>query len=76
MYDVSEATDIHLVAPVRRVGNSLAVIIPAEDARRAGLVEGSIVEADLRPTLPPILGMLKGATPSPFRREKSHDDRV
>lgn len=74
---MTEAADIHLVAPVRRLGNSLAVIIPAEDARRAGLVEGSIVELDVRPTLPPLLGMLKGERKqSPFRREKDHDDRI
>lgn len=77
MYNVSEAADIHLIAPVRRVGNSLAVIIPAEEARRVGLVEGSIVELDVRPTLPPLLGMLKGrAAKTPFRREKDHDDRI
>lgn len=36
-----------LTAPVKRVGNSLAIFIPAESARQANIREGDIVMADV-----------------------------
>lgn len=49
-------------ATVRRIGNSLGVIIPHEEARRQGLHEGDEVEIDVRKarTLADMRGALKG----------------
>lgn len=74
-----ESREAHVIGQVKRVGNSLAVFIPADEARRAGISEGSMVEVDVRPRLPPILGMLKRETKSaPFRRAKDmgYEDRI
>lgn len=68
---------LHIHGTVRRVGNSLAVMIPAEQARRAGLKPGDAVDADLRTKAQPVLGLLKGKLPyEPFDRRSSDRDRV
>jgi hypothetical protein len=64
---------IHVRSTLRRVGNSLAFLIPASDARRAGLVAGQPVEADIKSEPPEILGFLSSLPYEPFVRE--HDDR-
>lgn len=66
--------DIHVVAKVKKVGNSLAVFIPAEQARAAGLTDGQTVEADIRPA-PQLFGILKGKMKyAPFSRDDLYDD--
>ena len=49
-------------ATVRRIGNSLGVIIPKEEADRKGLHEGDEVDLDVRKatTLADVWGSLKG----------------
>jgi len=56
---------------VRRMGNSLAVIIPADQARRAGLVAGIPISAEIQPRPVEVLGILKGGKFRPFDR---HED--
>lgn len=51
---------MHLTAPVKKVGNSLAIFIPADKARAAHIREGDIVDADVNPQEPHMLGMFKG----------------
>lgn len=68
---------LHIHGTVRRVGNSLAVVIPAGEARRAGLKAGDAVDADLRPKPQPTLGLLKGKVAyEPFSRRDGDRDRV
>jgi antitoxin component of MazEF toxin-antitoxin module len=49
-------------ATIRRIGNSLGVIIPSEEARRRGLGEGDSVELEVRKarTLAEVWGALRG----------------
>ena len=69
---------VRVVARVKKVGNSLAVFIPAADARRAGLVEGQLVEATVRAHAPAPLGLLQDLAYQPFQRrgEGAGRDRV
>lgn len=70
-------SDLHIHGTVRRVGNSLAVLIPAKDARRLGIKPGDQVDADLRTNTLPTLGWLKGKIPyEPFTRRSFDRDRV
>jgi hypothetical protein len=62
-------TSIHLVASVKRVGNSLAIFIPADKARAAHIKEGDTVEADLEPQAPEPFGLLKGLGLGPWTAE-------
>lgn len=73
-YNMAETRDVHIVGRVKKVGNSLAVFIPAEDARRAGLTEGQTVEADIRPSSGKLLGLLKGVPYQPFSRRDLYDE--
>lgn len=69
--------ELHLHATVRRVGNSLALVIPADQARRAGIKAGDAVDADVRTKAQPALGLLKGKLPyEPFSRRDVDRDRV
>ena len=61
---------LRVVARVKKVGNSLAVFIPAADARRAGLEEGQLVEAHVRPHVEAPLGLLEDLPYAPFRRRE------
>lgn len=54
---------MHLTASVKKVGNSLAIFIPADKAREASIREGDIVEAELETQAPHLLGMFKGIGP-------------
>ena len=49
-------------ATVRRIGNSLGVVIPKEEAERQGLHEGDEVDLDVRKarTLADVWGSLRG----------------
>lgn len=67
MYNV---TGIEVAGHVHRVGNSLAIVIPAKDARRAHLKEGDPVHAVLRVDVPPPFGLLKGKVKTDFNRRK------
>ncbi len=76
---VLNASDcVHLTAPVKRVGNSLAIFIPAEKAREGHLREGDMVEAEVGPSLPSPLGLCSRFPYEPFdrRREGMWRDRV
>lgn len=51
---------MHLTAPVKKVGNSLAIFIPADKAREAHIREGDILTADLEVQSAHPLGLFKG----------------
>ena len=68
-------TGIEVHGKVRRVGNSLAVLIPAKQAREAGLHEGDPVTGTLQKDIPDVLGIVKGIVPyEPFSRRDLYDD--
>ena len=67
-YNMSEV--VRVVARVKKVGNSLAVFIPAADARRGGLEEGQLVEATVRAHVPDVLGLLRDLPHQPFQRRE------
>ena len=56
------------------MGNSLAILIPADAARKAGLHEGDGVEAELRLKRPEALGLLSDLPYEPFTRDDLYDD--
>ena len=62
--------EIEIVGPVRRMGNSLAVIIPSKDARRAQITEGVPVRARVSVQVPRPFGLLKGIARGSFNRRK------
>lgn len=70
--------EVRVVTRVKKVGNSLAVFIPAADARSAGIEEGHLVEAVVRPHAPEPVALLHGLPYAPFRRtgEDAWRDRV
>jgi hypothetical protein len=69
------SSPIHVLGRVRRVGNSLALLIPAQEARRAGLEPGDAVDAELRPRPTGAYGLLKGILPyERFSREGLYRD--
>ncbi len=63
---------------ITRVGNSLAVFIPAETVRRAGLEAGDRVEATFRSSDSEPFGLLSDIAREPFsrRREEGRRDRI
>jgi hypothetical protein len=61
---------LDLVGRIRKVGNSLALLIPAKEGRRAGLREGQTVRAHLEPELPEPLGLLADLPYEPFDRHR------
>jgi antitoxin component of MazEF toxin-antitoxin module len=67
--------ELRLHGKVRRVGNSLAILIPAKEAREAGMKEGDSIAGSIHSDVPEILGLLKGKMPyEPFsRRDFDHD---
>jgi bifunctional DNA-binding transcriptional regulator/antitoxin component of YhaV-PrlF toxin-antitoxin module len=74
-FNVTETT---VAGRITRVGNSLAIFIPAETARRAGLGVGDRVEATLRSSVPEPFGLLRDIAKARFDRRKEGDwrDRV
>ncbi|MEA3203827.1 MAG: hypothetical protein QOI63_1506 [Thermoplasmata archaeon] len=60
--------NVSLTVPVKRVGNSLAIFIPADKARSAHLKEGDTVRAVLEPEAPEVLGLLRHLDLGPFSR--------
>lgn len=67
-------TTLHIRGQVRRLGNSLVVVIPADMARKANLREGSDIVADVTPGQPEILGLFKDLPYTPFTRDDLYDD--
>lgn len=63
-------TEFEVVGPVRKVGNSLAVMIPARAARRAKIREGVPVRARVSVESVEPLGLLKGIAKGKFERKK------
>lgn len=62
------STRIHVAGPARKAGNSLALLIPAEQAREAGIVEGTPIEADISVAPDELFGLLKDLPYRPFDR--------
>jgi hypothetical protein len=62
--------EIEVVGPVRRMGNSLAVVIPSKEAKRAHITEGIPVRARVSVEVPRPFGLLKGIARGPFGRRK------
>lgn len=68
--DSFNMTDLHVSGHVRRVGNSLAVLIPIGEARKAGISTGDPVDVLIRSGVPDAFGLLKGIPYAPFERHK------
>lgn len=66
-------SEIRVTAKLKRVGHSLALFIPAPDARRARLREGQAVDTTIRTEVPEPLGLLRDLRWRPFRRERDRD---
>lgn len=66
---------IHVRGRIRRVGNSLALIIPSADARRARLRPGQEAAATIETTLPDPFGLMAHLKAGPFHREEEEHDR-
>ena len=62
--------EIEVVGPVRRMGNSLAVIIPSKAAKRANITEGVPIRARVSVEVPEPFGLLSGLTKGSFNRRK------
>ena len=73
-----KAPPIQLVTRVRRVGNSIAVLIPAREARRAGIREGQMITATIQQEIPEPLGLLEDLYDGEFsrRKERLWRDRI
>lgn len=65
-----QTPEVHVVARIKQVGNSLALFIPAAEARKAGLREGQPVDVRIRKEVPSPLGLLKDVEFQPFVRSK------
>lgn len=67
-----------LIGRVTRVGNSLAVFIPAETVRKAGLAAGDRVQATLQSSIVDPFGLLSDLDTKPFVRhnEERKRDRI
>lgn len=42
------SSDMKASARVRKIGNSLGVVIPSEEAKRSGIKEGDVVEIEIQ----------------------------
>ncbi|HLE46878.1 MAG TPA: hypothetical protein VI818_01170 [Candidatus Thermoplasmatota archaeon] len=61
---------IHVRARVRRVGNSLAILLPAAQVKDAGLQAGQTVEAEIETDVRSPVGLLKHIPYEEFQRSK------
>jgi hypothetical protein len=60
-----------VVGPVRRLGNSLVVVLPAKAARKEHITEGVSVRARVSTEVPDPFGLLRGVvTKGSFRRSR------
>lgn len=64
------ASEFHVTGRVKRVGNSIALFIPAAAARKAGLKDGQTVDAAIRTDVPEAFGLLKDLPYERFDRRK------
>ena len=62
--------EVEVVGTVRKMGNSLAVIIPSKAAKRARIMEGIPVRAKLSVEVPEPFGLLSGLAKGSFDRRK------
>lgn len=62
--------ELRISGNVRRVGNSLAVLIPIAAARQAGISTGDPVDVLIRSGVPDPFGLLKDLRYEPFERRK------
>lgn len=71
-------TQLRTVGRVTRVGHSLAVFIPAPEARRAGLKSGQSVDLTIETEVPEPFGLLRDIATGPFERwrEETRRDRI
>jgi len=67
-----------VVGPVRKMGNSLALVIPSKEAKRAHISEGVPVRARISVEVPAPFGLLKGIAKGSFDRRKEGEwrDRI
>lgn len=63
-------TQLQVSGRIRRVGNGLALWIPARDARKAGLAAGDPVDAVIRRGVLDAFGLLSDLPYRPFERRK------
>jgi len=70
--------EIEVIGPVRKVGRSLALIIPPKAARRANVTEGVSVIARISVYAPHPFGLLKSVAKGSFdgREQKLWHDRL
>jgi antitoxin component of MazEF toxin-antitoxin module len=61
---------IRLHGRIRRVGNSLALLIPAPEAKRGGVRAGQTVHADIEVEDDDALGFLADVYDGPFQRNQ------
>jgi hypothetical protein len=62
--------ELRVSGHVRRVGNSLALLIPVADAKKVGLAPGDPVDAIIQSGVPDAFGLLKDLPYRPFDRRK------
>lgn len=70
-----DVVEIRVGGHIRRVGNGLALLIPAKEARRAGLTAGDAVDAVIRSSPADAFGLLRNLPYSPFDRSKERNWR-
>lgn len=63
-------TQVEVLGHVRKAGNSLALVIPAIEARKANLKEGDLVRAQVMVEVPEPFGLLRGIAKGRFERRK------
>lgn len=68
--------EIRVSGRIKRVGNSLAIFVPAASARQAGLRAGDPVDAVIRTEIPAPLGLASDVPYQPFDRRDLWRDRV
>lgn len=62
--------EVEVIGEVRKMGNSLAVIIPSKAAKRANIREGVPVRARVSVEVPEPFGLLAGLAKGSFSRRK------
>ena len=65
--------DVQVTAKVRRVGNSLSIVIPAEKARAEKIAEGDIVRVEIKKkvNLEDLFGSLKSHKSSQVAKDEA-----
>lgn len=70
--------EVEVIGEVRKMGNSLAVIIPSKAAKRANIREGVPVRAKVSVGIPEPFGLLADRSKGSFdrRKERLWRDRI